>query len=69
MQKLKWNLLIKKHNLYSILSRTKYGNNLNKKAYNPSFIRRSIDKDLSLINYGISWTIGNGNNINFWSDP
>ncbi|KAF7827350.1 reverse transcriptase [Senna tora] len=46
----------------------KYGQNLERNIHSKSYIRRSLDKGLSVFNLGLAWRIGNGLSINFWHD-
>lgn len=53
MAKIRWNILIKNTNLSTQTLSLKYGPNLSKNIHQKSFIRRSINKDNSIINDGI----------------
>lgn len=68
MAKLKWNIFTFNRNLSSQTLSLKYGHQLSKNLHLQSYIRRSLNKDNSILNNGLLWKVGNGCSINFWND-
>ncbi|KAF7826015.1 LINE-type retrotransposon LIb DNA [Senna tora] len=68
MAKILWNIKTDNNSLSSQIIKAKYGQNLERNIHSKSYIRRSLDKGLSVFNLGLAWRIGNGLSINFWHD-
>ncbi|KAF7803052.1 reverse transcriptase [Senna tora] len=68
MAKILWNIKTDNNSLSSQIIKAKYGQNLERNIHSKSYIRRSLDKGLSVFNLGLAWRIGNGLSINFWYD-
>ncbi|KAF7808252.1 reverse transcriptase [Senna tora] len=60
-----WNTITQPKTLGGL---AKYGQNLERNIHSKSYVRRSLDKGLSVFNLGLAWRIGNGLPINFWYD-